>query len=82
VTKQILALAAAAVTAMSAACKKVGDNEYQVVTPNVDVKADTHTVRTPSVEIVKDTAKVVTPNIDIKKDTSKVAVPKVRVKRP
>jgi hypothetical protein len=80
-TRKLLALAAAAVT-MTTACKKTGDGEYQVMTPNVDVKADTHTVRTPTVDVVKDTAKIVTPNIDIKKDTSTVTVPKVRVKKP
>jgi hypothetical protein len=71
--------------AATAACKKTGENQYQVVTPgDVDVKVtpDTHTVRTPDVDIVKDTATVVTPKVQVKKDTSHVTIPKVRVRKP
>ena len=65
-----------------AACKKTGENEFQVKTPDVDVSTDSTTIKTPDVDIVKDTASIVTPDIDIKKDTSKVVVPKVQVKKP
>ncbi len=73
----------AAVTTLSA-CKKTGENEFQVQTPDVDVNvsSDTSTVRTPDVDVVTDSARVVTPDIDVKKDTSTVAVPKVRVTKP
>ncbi len=51
-----------------AACKKTGENTYQVETPgDVDVKTDTHTVRTPDVDIVKDTQTVVVPKVKVKK---------------
>jgi len=73
----------AAVTTLSA-CKKTGENEYQVKTPDVDVNVsmDSSTVRTPDVDVVTDSAKVVTPDIDVKKDTSTIAVPKVKVNKP
>lgn len=79
--KTALTLAIAALTAV-AACKKTGDNEYQVQTPNVDVKTDTTTIKTPSVDIVKDTATVTVPKVDVKKDSAKITVPKVRVTKP
>jgi hypothetical protein len=81
VRKIALAAALAAVATLGA-CKKTGDHEYQVKTPDVDVSTDTSTVRTPDVDVVKDTAKVVTPDIDVKKDTSSVVVPKVKVNKP
>ena len=34
-----------------AACKKTGENEYQVKTPDVNVSTDSHTVRTPDVDV-------------------------------
>ena len=55
--KTALTLAIAALTAV-AACKKTGENEFQVQTPDVDVKTDTSTIKTPDVDIVKDTAKI------------------------
>ena len=80
--RKIAFVAALAAITTLGACKKTGENEYQVKTPDVDVSTDTSTVRTPDVDVVKDTAQVVTPDIDVKKDTSSVVVPKVRVKKP
>lgn len=79
--KTALTLAIAALTAV-AACKKTGEGEYQVQTPDVDVKTDTTTVRTPTVDVRKDTATVTVPKVDVRKDTATVTVPKVRVKKP
>jgi len=62
------------------ACKKTGEGEYKVETPDVDVSADTHTVQTPSVDVgtKSDTMVVKTPTVDVntpaeraKKDTTK-----------
>ena len=79
--KIALTLAIAALTA-AAACKKTGENEFQVQTPDVDVKTDTTTVKTPDVDIVKDTATMTVPKVDVRKDSAKVVVPKVQVKKP
>ena len=40
-------LAVAAATSL-AACKKTGDGEFQVKTPDLDVSTDTTTIRTPT----------------------------------
>jgi hypothetical protein len=80
--RQIAFAAALAALTTLAACKKTGENEFQVKTPDVDVSTDSTTVRTPDVDVVTDSARVVTPDIDVKKDTSTVAVPKVRVNKP
>ena len=64
--KTALTLAIAALTAV-AACQKTGENEFQVETPDVDVKTDTTTIKTPDVDIVKDTATVVVPKVQVKK---------------
>ena len=64
--KTALTLAIVALTSV-AACQKTGENEYQVQTPDVDVKTDTATIRTPDVDIRKDTATVVVPKVDVKK---------------
>lgn len=79
--KTALTLAIAALTAV-AACKKTGENEFQVQTPDVDVKTDTTTIKTPDVDIVKDSTKITVPKVDVRKDTATVAVPKVKVKKP
>ena len=79
--KTALTLAIGALTAVTA-CKKTGENEFQVQTPDVDVKTDTTTVKTPDVDVVKDTATVTVPKVDVRKDTATVAVPKVKVKKP
>ena len=80
--RQIAFAAALAALTTLAACKKTGENEFQVKTPDVDVSTDSSTIRTPDVDVVTDSARVVTPDIDVKKDTSTVAVPKVRVNKP
>lgn len=63
-------IAVVALTAVSAlgACKKTGEGEYQVKTPDVDVKTDTHTIQTPSVDVgtKKDTIVVDRPTVDVK----------------
>ena len=63
-------IAVVALTAVSAlgACKKTGEGEYQVKTPDVEVKTDTHTVQTPSVDVgtKKDTLVVDRPTVDVK----------------
>lgn len=61
-------VAAVAILSIASACKKTGEGEYQVKTPDVDVSADTHTVQTPSVDVGtrKDTAIVTTPTVDVK----------------
>jgi hypothetical protein len=65
--KFIAVLALAAVSTLGA-CKKTGEGEYQVKTPEVDVKTDTHTVQTPSVDagMTKDTLIVDRPTVDVK----------------
>jgi hypothetical protein len=67
VRKLIAVLALTAVSALGA-CKKTGEGEYQVKTPDVDVKTDTHTVQTPSVDVgtKKDTLVVDRPTVDVK----------------
>lgn len=79
--KTALTLAIAALTAV-AACKKTGENEYQVKTPDIDVKTDSTTIKTPDVDVVKDSTTVTVPKVSVKKDTATVAVPKIRVKKP
>src|SRR4026208_98153 len=81
VRKTALTIAIAALTAV-AACKKTGENEFQVQTPDVDVKTDTTTIKTPDVDIVKDTATMTVPKVDVRKDSAKVVVPKVKVTKP
>ena len=50
------------------ACKKTGEGEYKVQTPDVNVSTDTHTVQTPSIDAGtrKDTMVVTTPTVDVK----------------
>jgi hypothetical protein len=74
------------------ACKKTGDNEYQVQTPTIGT--DTHTVTTPSVDVGTRTDTINTPTVGTKKDTliidkpvagtkkTEVKVPTVKVTRP
>ena len=74
---------------VATACKKTGEGEYQVQTPEVKVSTDTHTVRTPTVEVTRDTHVVERPTIDRKGDTislgtkrDTIVTPKVKVTRP
>ena len=76
------------------ACKKTGDGEYQVKTPEVNVSTDTHTVKTPTVDVGTKTDTINTPVAGVKKDTlivdkpvvgtkkTEVKVPTVNVKKP
>jgi hypothetical protein len=64
-----------------AACKKTGDNEYQVKTPDVNVSTDSHTVRTPSVDVGSRTDTINTPVVGTKKDTLIVDKPVVGTKK-
>lgn len=61
-------VAAIAIVTVAGACKKTGDGEYQVKTPDVQVSTDTHTVQTPTVETGtrKDTVITTTPTVDVK----------------
>ena len=63
-------VAAIAIISVAGACKKTGEGEYQVQTPDVDasVSTDTSTIRTPSVEagMKKDTIVVDRPTVDVK----------------
>ena len=75
-----------------AACKKTGDNQYQVQTPTIGT--DTHTVTTPSVDVGTRIDTISTPVVGTKKDTiiidkpvigtkkTEVKVPTVTVKKP
>ena len=75
-----------------AACKKTGDNEYQVKTPTIGT--ETRTVTTPSVDVGTRTDTINTPVIGTKKDTiivdkpvmgtkkTEVKTPTVRVTKP
>ncbi len=71
---------ALAALATLAACKKTGEGEYQVQTPDVNVSTDTTTVRTPSVEMGKDTTVIERPTVGTTKDT--IITPKVKVTPP
>ena len=63
-----------------AACKKTGDNEYQVKTPEVNVSTDSHTVRTPDVDVGTKTDTISTPVVGTKKDTIVIDKPVVGTK--
>ena len=77
-----------------AACKKTGENEYQVKTPEVNVTTDSHTVRTPDVDVGTKTDTLNVPVVGTKKDTividkpvagtkkTEVKVPTVKVTKP
>jgi hypothetical protein len=74
------------------ACKKTGDNQYQVQTPTIGT--DTHTVTTPSVEMGTKIDTINTPVVGTQKDTiivnkpvagtkkTEVKVPTVTVHKP
>ena len=66
-------LVAALLVLPIAACKKTGENEYQVKTPDVNVSTDTSTVRTPDVDVgtKQDTMIVTTPTVDVNKGGTK-----------
>ena len=75
------ALLGVALLVSLAACKKTGENEFQVKTPDVDVSSDTHTVRTPDVDVGTKTDTISTPVVGTKKDTFVVDKPVVGTKK-
>ena len=64
-----------------AACKKTGENEYQVKTPEVNVSTDSHTVRTPDVDVGTRTDTLNVPVVGTKKDTIVIDKPVVGTKK-
>ena len=64
-----------------AACKKTGENEYQVKTPDVNVSTDTHTVRTPDVDVGTRKDTISTPVVGTQKDTVIIDKPVVGTKK-
>ena len=65
--KLAVAISLVAVSTL-AACQKTGEGEYKAVTPDVDVKTDTTTIRTPSVDVNSrpETTIVNVPTVDVK----------------
>ena len=74
-----LVIAAALLALPLAACKKTGDNQYQVQTPTIGT--DTHTVTTPSVDVGSKVDTINTPTVGTKKDTIIVDKPVVGTKK-
>ncbi len=72
-------LGAALLALPIAACKKTGDNQYQVQTPTIGT--DTHTVTTPSVQMGSKIDTINTPVVGTKKDTIIVDKPVVGTKK-
>ena len=91
--KLALVLSVAAATTLGA-CKKTGEGEFQVKTPDVDVSTDTTTIKTPTVDVGTKVDTIQTPVVGTTKDTliidrptagtkaTEVKVPTVDVKRP
>ena len=89
----MLAVATVASIAM-VGCKKTGDGEYQVKTPDVNVSTDSHTVKVPTVDVGTKTDTINTPVVGTKPETlivqkpvagtkkTVVKVPTVDVKKP
>lgn len=81
-------------TAALGACKKTGEGEFQVKTPDVDVNTKTTTINTPSVDVGTKVDTISTPTAGTVKDTlivdrpvvgtkqTEVRVPTVDVKGP
>jgi hypothetical protein len=74
-------LAATLVALSLGACKKTGENEYQVKTPEVNVSSDSHTVKTPDVDVGSKIDTISTPVVGTKKDTIIVDKPVVGTKK-
>lgn len=73
--KRVITFAIAAV-ALSA-CKKTGDNQYEVQKPVVGLETDT--VNMPSVNVSMQSTTVAVPKVEVKKESATVKVPKVTV---
>ena len=74
-------LGAALLVLPIAACKKTGENEFQVKTPEVNVSTDSHTVRTPDVDVGTQKDTINTPVVGTKKDTLIIDKPVVGTKQ-
>ena len=74
-----LLLGAVILTLPLAACKKTGDNQYQVQTPTIGT--DTHTVTTPSVDVGTRKDTINTPVVGTKPDTVIIQKPVVGMKK-
>ena len=74
-----LLLGAVILTLPLAACKKTGDNQYQVQTPTIGT--DTHTVTTPSVDVGTRKDTINTPVVGTKPDTVIIQKPVVGTKK-
>ena len=72
--------AAIAAFALTSACEKTGEGEYQVEKPVIGTETDT--VETPSIETgtVKDTISV--PDVDVNTEKKEVELPDVDIKTP
>jgi hypothetical protein len=77
--KRTMLLGAALVALSVAACKKTGENQYQVETPTVGT--DTHTVTTPDVDVGSKIDTINTPVVGTQKDTLIVDKPVVGTKK-
>jgi hypothetical protein len=64
-----------------AACKKTGENEYQVKTPDVNVSTDSHTVKTPDVDVGTKQTTINTPVVGTQPETVIVQKPVVGTKK-
>ncbi len=76
--KTALTLAIAALTAV-AACKKTGENEFQVKTPTIGT--DSHTVTTPDIDVGTKKDTINTPVVGTKPDTVIIQKPVVGTKK-
>ena len=77
--KKTLLAATLAALATMAACKKTGDNEYEVQRPTVGTTTDT--VRTPEVNVGTKTDTINTPTVGTQKETLIVNKPVVGTKK-
>lgn len=85
-------LGAVMLTLPIAACKKTGENEYQVKTPTIGT--DTNTITTPDIDVGTRTDTINTPVVGTKPETlivqkpvagtkkTEVTVPTVTIKKP
>ena len=78
--KLALVLSVAAATTLGA-CKKTGEGEFQVKTPDVDVSTDTTTIKTPTVDVGTKVDTINTPTVGVKTDTLIVKKPVVGTKK-
>lgn len=77
--KRIMLLGAVLIALPLAACKKTGENQYQVETPTIGT--DTHTVTTPDVDVGSKIDTINTPVVGTQKDTLIVDKPVVGTKK-